>query len=79
MLIFKIDIYFYMKEDFLHHIWQFKKFSLHQLKTVQEETVDIINPGQYLQQAGPDFFNARLKIGEQLWAGNVEIHVKSSD
>ena len=68
-----------MKEDFLHHIWQFKKFNSQQLTTVQGEPVAIINSGQYLQQSGPDFFNAQLRIGNQTWAGNVEIHIKSSD
>lgn len=68
-----------MKEDFLHHVWQYKKFSLKGLETVQGEKIEIINAGQYLQQAGPDFFNAQVIIGEQKWAGNVEIHLKSSD
>jgi hypothetical protein len=68
-----------MKEDFLHHIWQYKKFSQQGLKTVQGEDVTIINAGQYLQVAGPDFFNAQIIIGGQKWAGNVEIHIKSSD
>lgn len=68
-----------MKEDFLHYIWQFKKFNMLDLKTVQGEPVEIINAGQYLQQAGPDFFNAQIVISGQKWAGNVEIHLKSSD
>jgi hypothetical protein len=68
-----------MKEDFLHYIWQYKKFSLQDLKTVQGEEVVILNSGQYLQQAGPDFFNAQIAIDGQKWAGNVEIHIKSSD
>lgn len=68
-----------MREDFLHHIWQYKKYSLQGLKTVQGDAVTVVNAGQYLQQAGPDFFNAQLIIGSQKWAGNVEIHLKSSD
>jgi hypothetical protein len=68
-----------MKEDFLHHIWQLKKFNVLDLKTVQGDTVSILNAGQYLQLAGPDFFNAQLMIGGQKWAGNVEIHIRSSD
>lgn len=68
-----------MKEDFLHHIWQFKKFSLSGLKTTQGEPVQVVSSGQYLQLSGPDFFNAQLVIGGQRWAGNVEIHLKSSD
>ena len=68
-----------MKEDFLHHVWQFKKFDIANLKTTTGESIQILNSGQYLQLAGPDFFNAQLIIGNQKWAGNVEIHLKSSD
>lgn len=68
-----------MKEDFLHHIWQFKKFNLQGLQTTRGEHVEILNAGQYLRQAGPDFFNAQVIISGQKWAGNVEIHIKSSD
>ncbi|TRW25115.1 DUF2851 family protein [Flavobacterium zepuense] len=68
-----------MKEDFLHYIWQFKKFNVQGLTTVQGDDVQIVNAGQYLQLAGPDFFNAQIIIGGQKWAGNVEIHIKSSD
>lgn len=68
-----------MKEDFLHYVWQFKKFDVLDIKTVHGDAITIVNSGQYLQQAGPDFFNAQLTIGNQKWAGNVEIHLKSSD
>lgn len=68
-----------MKEDFLHYVWQYKKFDFSNLKTVSEEKLFIIHTGQYLKQSGPDFFNAQIVIGNQKWAGNVEIHLKSSD
>jgi hypothetical protein len=68
-----------MKEDFLHYLWKFKKFDTLNLKTCNEEDITIINIGQYLELAGPDFFNAQIVIGNQKWAGNVEIHLKSSD
>ena len=68
-----------MKEDFLHHLWKFKKFDTLNLKTFNGEEITIINVGQYLELAGPDFFNAQITIGTQKWAGNVEIHLKSSD
>ena len=68
-----------MKEDFLHYIWKFKKFNALNLKTSNDEEITIINVGQYLELAGPDFFNAQITIGTQKWAGNVEIHIKSSD
>lgn len=68
-----------MKEDFLHYLWKFKKFDTTNLKTSNDEDITIVNAGQYLQLAGPDFFNAQITIANQKWAGNVEIHIKSSD
>jgi hypothetical protein len=68
-----------MKEDFLHYLWKFKKFDSLNLKTFNGEEITIINVGHYLELAGPDFFNAQIVIGDQKWAGNVEIHLKSSD
>ena len=68
-----------MRENFLHYIWKYKKFDVLNLKTTQHESVDLISVGMHNHNSGPDFFNAKLKIGEQLWAGNVEIHIKSSD
>jgi hypothetical protein len=68
-----------MKEDFLHYLWKFKKFDSLNLKTFNGDEITIINVGNYLELAGPDFFNAQLVIGNQKWAGNVEIHLKSSD
>ncbi|RKR09148.1 uncharacterized protein DUF2851 [Flavobacterium sp. 90] len=68
-----------MKEDFLHYLWKFKKFETLNLRTTQNESVTIIKTGDYLELSGPDFFNAQIVIGDQKWAGNIEIHIKSSD
>ncbi|UOK42578.1 MULTISPECIES: DUF2851 family protein [Flavobacterium] len=68
-----------MQEDFLHHIWQYRKFTYVYLRTFNGEELRILHPGHYLKQAGPDFFNAQIYIGNQKWAGNIEIHIKSSD
>lgn len=68
-----------MQEAFLHYIWKHKKLKLTHLKTIQGEVLEVIQVGMHNQQSGPDFFNAQLRIGNQLWAGNVEVHVKSSD
>ncbi len=68
-----------MKEDFIHYVWNYKKFDFSNLKTTQNENLVIVNSGQYLQKAGPDFFNAQIILENQKWAGNVEIHLKSSD
>jgi hypothetical protein len=68
-----------MQEDFLHYLWKHKKVNIANLKTTTNQVISITNVGEHNFNTGPDFFNARLKIGEQLWAGNVEIHTKSSD
>jgi len=68
-----------MKEDFLHYLWKFKKFETLNLITTRKEQITIIKTGDYLELSGPDFFNAQIIIGKQKWAGNVEIHLKSSD
>lgn len=68
-----------MQEDFLHYIWQYKKFDVSAIKTSNNEAITILSVGQHNFNSGPDFFNAQLKIENQTWAGNVEIHIKSSD
>lgn len=68
-----------MREDFLHFIWKYKKVQTNQLFTSQGENIEIVSEGTHNQLSGPDFFNAQVKISDQLWAGNVEIHIKSSD
>lgn len=68
-----------MRENFLHYLWQHKVFDSSTLKTANGETIDLIKLGSHNRNSGPDFFNAQLRINEQLWAGNVEIHIKSSD
>ncbi|QLE01673.1 DUF2851 family protein [Galbibacter sp. BG1] len=67
-----------MKEDFLHYIWKFKKFEHSRLKIHTGEVLEIISLGTHNHHSGPDFLNAQLKIGNQHWAGNVEMHLKSS-
>ncbi|RNL56607.1 DUF2851 family protein [Pedobacter jejuensis] len=66
-------------EDFLHYVWQFKSFDNHNLKTVHGEELKITHQGFLNKNAGPDFNNAKIQIAETVWAGNVEIHLKSSD
>lgn len=68
-----------MQEEFLHYLWVNKKLPFIQLKTHLNEKLEINHFGQYLQNAGPDIFNAQISINQQKWAGNIEIHVKSSD
>ncbi|MFI8378839.1 DUF2851 family protein [Leeuwenhoekiella sp. NPDC079379] len=72
-----------MKEALLHYLWKFRKLgnaaTSQSLLTTSNENIEIINPGIHNQLSGPDFFNAQIRINEQLWAGNVEIHISSSD
>jgi len=68
-----------MREDLLHFIWKYKKLQLPNLVTAKGEPIQVLNGGSHNHLAGPDFFNAQIEIDGQLWAGNVEIHLKSSD
>lgn len=68
-----------MQEDFLHYLWKHKKINRTNLKTTNGELISIVVVGQHNLNSGPDFFAAQIKIDGQLWAGNVEIHVKASD
>lgn len=68
-----------MKEELLHQVWKTKKFMLHDLSTEAGEPLVIHHFGLHNSNAGPDFLDARITIGTTLWAGHVEIHLKSSD
>lgn len=68
-----------MIEYFLHYIWLYKKIDVLHLQTTQLEPLEVISVGFPNPNSGPDFFNGQLRIGEQLWVGNIEIHIKSSD
>ena len=68
-----------MREDLLHYIWKFRKFDSINLCTVRGSVLNILDPGKHNRYSGPDFSDARIEIDGQLWAGNVEIHVNSSD
>lgn len=68
-----------MKENLLHFIWKLKLFSCKNLQTINGEIIEIISAGIENSNSGPDFLNARIAINNQVWAGNVEIHINSSD
>jgi hypothetical protein len=65
-------------EHLLHYVWKYKLYSPFMV-TTQGIPVSVIDPGIQNTDAGPDFFNAKVKIGETMWVGNVEIHTKASD
>lgn len=66
-------------EQLLHYVWRHRIFPLTPLCTTAGQAVEVIDPGLPNRDAGPDFFNAKLKIDGTLWVGNVEIHQRSSD
>jgi len=68
-----------MKESILHYVWQNKLFTARDLVTTEGEKLEIIDVGRNNSDAGPDFFNAKIRIGQTLWAGNVEIHTSTSE
>lgn len=66
-------------EKLLHYVWKHKLFPIGELLTTDGLQVEVIDTGQHNSNAGPDFFNAKVKVGGMLWVGNVEIHERSSD
>jgi len=66
-------------ESILHYIWKYRLFNHQDLKSTLNQPIQIIHPGSANADAGPDFYHAKIKIEETLWAGNVEIHLRSSD
>lgn len=68
-----------MKEEFLHFLWKNRLFEPLQPTTSGGEAVEVIHTGRHNIHAGPDFFDARIRIDQTYWAGNVEIHLRASD
>ena len=68
-----------MNENLLHFLWKLKLFSVKNLKSTNGEIIHIISNGIHNLNTGPDFLNAKIEIENQVWAGNVEIHINSSD
>ncbi|UMB54822.1 DUF2851 family protein [Lutibacter sp. A64] len=68
-----------MNEKLLHFIWKLKLFSIKNLEATNGDKIHIISTGIHNLNTGPDFLNAKIEIANQVWAGNVEIHINSSD
>lgn len=66
-------------EMLLQYLWEHKLWPYGSLVTTDGRRVDVVDQGRRNNDAGPDFFNAKVKIGGEEWAGNVEIHVRSTD
>ena len=66
-------------ESLVRYVWKHRLFPLTELKTIEDQSIEVIHPGMENHSDGPDFFNAKVKIDGTLWVGNVEIHERSSD
>jgi hypothetical protein len=67
-----------MKEEFLHYLWKYGLYDQDRLFDNEKNKIIVLDPGEYNHDSGPDFFNARILVAGTIWAGNVEIHTKSS-
>lgn len=69
-----------MDEEFVIYLWRHKLINFDQIVINDtNEKIQILSVGTRNSDSGPDFFNARIKIDKTIWAGNIEVHVKSSD
>jgi hypothetical protein len=68
-----------MNEEFLTYLWKYGLFDRTSLVSDTGDTIEVIKLGEHNSNAGPDFVNAKIRIGSTLWAGNVEIHLNASD
>lgn len=68
-----------LTEELFQHIWKFRLFTQTGLTTLDGLPLQILYPGVHNNNAGPDFTAARIRIDQTLWAGNVELHLKTSD
>lgn len=68
-----------MNEHLLQFIWGQGLFDQHELRTVKGEPLVLLDRGKWNHDQGPDFMSARMRIGETTWAGQVELHIRSSD
>ena len=68
-----------MKEKLLQYIWQFQHYNLNELTTTAGDTLQIIHPGSINTNQGPDFLEAKIKLNNTIWVGNIELHIKGSD
>lgn len=68
-----------IKEDLIHYLWKTKRFDYDNLRTTDGRSVKIITWGSHNHHSGPDFSNGKVKIDNTTWAGNIEMHISSSD
>lgn len=68
-----------MRESFLHFLWRSRRFDAQNLRSTENQPIEIQQVGEHNTHAGPDFFNSLVRIGDTIWAGNVEMHLRASE
>ena len=68
-----------MTEKLLQYIWQFQYYNTSELLTTGGEALEILHPGTLNTNQGPDFLNAKIRCGNTVLAGSIEIHINSSE
>lgn len=68
-----------LHEELLYYIWKHLYFKLHSLTTTDGEPLAVLHPGIRNQHAGPDFLQGKIRIGDTIWIGQIEMHVHASD
>lgn len=66
-------------ERLMHYVWQHRLVLPTDMVTTDGQRVEVVDPGLLNRDAGPDFFNAKVRIGDRIWCGNVEMHLRASD
>ena len=66
-------------ERLLHYVWKHRMLPVGTLIATDGQELEVIDPGLHNRDQGPDFFNAKIRLGATVWAGNVEVHQRSSD
>ena len=68
-----------MKEDLIYFIWEYQVFRTNKISTTSGDKIEVLDVGVRNNLSGPDYKNCKIKIGDKVWLGDVEIHLKSSD
>lgn len=68
-----------MTEKLLQYLWNYKVFKYFDFKDIEGNSVEIIQFGKWNKDAGPDFLDSKIKINGVVLAGNIELHIRSSD
>lgn len=69
----------HIPESVLSRIWKEQRFQPNSLRTTAGHPVQVLRPGRLNQDAGPDYKEALIRIGERVYEGDVELHLEIAD